>query len=88
MFNYTKVLSSVEAKNTGLVTRQLKEKINEKSGFARDSFYLKDEDVAYALGKGGSTRSAFLSREVNDIQSLECKKKWISSSCERYLEVL
>jgi rRNA processing protein Krr1/Pno1 len=51
-----KVLSSVETKNTGHVTRQLKEKINEKSGFAKDSFYLKDEDVAYALGKGGTTR--------------------------------
>merc|ERR1719201_1946775 len=51
-----KVLSSVETKNTGHVTRQLKEKINDKSGFAKDMFYLKDEDVAYALGKGGTTR--------------------------------
>merc|ERR1719473_1090290 len=51
-----KVLSSVETKNTGMITRTLKEKISEKSGFAKDSFYLKDEDVAYALGKGGTTR--------------------------------
>jgi len=51
-----KVLSSVETKNTGMITRTLKEKISDRSGFAKDTFYLKDEDVAYALGKGGVTR--------------------------------
>merc|ERR1719321_1374905 len=51
-----KVLSSVETKNPGYVTRDMKEKIHKDRGFAVDTFYLKDEDVAYALGKGGSTR--------------------------------
>jgi hypothetical protein len=51
-----KVLSSVETKNNGKVTSTLKEKISDRDIFTRDVFYLKDEDVAYALGKGGVTR--------------------------------
>merc|ERR1719482_1035364 len=51
-----KVLSAVETKNPGYVTRNMKEKISDKKGLATDYFYLKDEDVAYALGKGGTTR--------------------------------
>jgi hypothetical protein len=51
-----KVKSSIETKNPGFITRQLKEKIHDDKGLAVDTFYLRDEDVAYALGKGGSTR--------------------------------
>merc|ERR1719214_236064 len=51
-----KVLSAVETKNPGLVSREMKEKISDSKGFGVDMFYLRDDDVAYALGKGGQTR--------------------------------
>merc|ERR1719359_2794168 len=51
-----KVLSSVETKNPGYVTRSMREKISDRKGFGMDQFALRDEDVSYALGKGGSTR--------------------------------
>jgi len=51
-----KVLSAVETKNPGLVSREMKEKISDKKSFGVDTFYLRDDDVAYALGKGGQTR--------------------------------
>ena len=38
------------------VTRNLKEIQSKSDGFGVDIFVLKDEDVSYALGKGGSTR--------------------------------
>merc|ERR1719281_2369190 len=34
----------------------MKEKTSDSKGFGLDQFYLRDEDVAYALGKGGQTR--------------------------------
>jgi len=51
-----KVSSAVETKNPGLVSREMKEKISDRKGFGVDTFYLRDDDVAYALGKGGTTR--------------------------------
>merc|ERR1719247_86262 len=51
-----KVLSSVETKNPGYITRDMKEGTTDDDGFGMDIFCLKDEDVSFALGKQGSTR--------------------------------
>lgn len=51
-----KVMSSVETKNPGIITRDLKENMSDRRGFDSDIFRLKDEDVAYALGQKGATR--------------------------------
>ena len=39
------VLSAVETKNPGLVSREMKEKISDKKSFGVDTFYLRDDDV-------------------------------------------
>ena len=46
--------SSMETKNPGYVTRDLKEKTSESRGFGVDQFYLRDEDVAYLRGTAPS----------------------------------
>ena len=51
-----KVISSVETKNPGYVTRDLKEKTSESRGFGVDQFYLRDEDVASLQNRWSSTR--------------------------------
>merc|ERR1719271_1378187 len=88
-----KVLSSIETKSSGYVTRDLREKINKDRGFAVDTFYLKDEDVAYALGKGGSTRvklavsSGCILQYIGNYACLAGKKKE-RDRCREYLQWL
>jgi len=51
-----KVMSCVETKAPGFFTKGLKEGTDDGSGFGTDTLLLKDEDISYALGKGGTTR--------------------------------
>lgn len=51
-----KVMSFVEEKAPGTFTRGLRDKTSSTSGFATDRFIFRDDELSYALGKGGGTR--------------------------------
>eukprot|EP00933_Yihiella_yeosuensis_P036887 TRINITY_DN30706_c0_g1_i1.p1 TRINITY_DN30706_c0_g1~~TRINITY_DN30706_c0_g1_i1.p1 ORF type:complete len:619 (+),score=102.79 TRINITY_DN30706_c0_g1_i1:136-1992(+) len=51
-----KVMSTVEEKVKGQFTRDVREKFSSEKGFATDQFFLKDDELSYALGRQGSTR--------------------------------
>merc|ERR1719436_1897075 len=51
-----KVMSFVEEKANGKFTRGVREKTNDCRGFATDRMIFKDDELSYALGKGGTTR--------------------------------
>jgi len=51
-----KVMSFVEEKAPGQFTRNIREKFSDEKGFATDRILFKDDELSYALGKGGSTR--------------------------------
>lgn len=51
-----KVMSFVEEKAQGQFTRGIREKFSDEKGFATDRIIFKDDELSYALGKGGTTR--------------------------------
>jgi len=51
-----KVMSFVEEKAPGQFTRGVREKSCDDKGFATDRIIFKDDELSYALGKGGTTR--------------------------------
>lgn len=51
-----KIMSCVETKARGYFTRGVEDHTSKYKGFSTDTMYLKDEDISYALGRGGSTR--------------------------------
>lgn len=51
-----KVMSGIETKSPGFFTRGLREKTSTRQGFDTDRLLFKDDELSYALGKGGTTR--------------------------------
>lgn len=51
-----KVMSFVEEKAPGHFTRGIRDKTSDGRGFDTDRMVFKDDELSYALGKGGSTR--------------------------------
>jgi hypothetical protein len=51
-----KVLSAIEQKIPGKITRGLKDSVCEDDGFGTDTKWLRDNELSYALGKKGMTR--------------------------------
>ena len=49
-------MSCVETKAPGHFTKGVSEKRCDKRGFGTERFYLRDDDLAYALGREGATR--------------------------------
>jgi hypothetical protein len=51
-----KVMSTIEHKNPGYYTKNLREKSSSDKGFDTDRMVFREDEVSYALGKEGATR--------------------------------
>merc|ERR1712087_620880 len=54
------VMSTVENKDLGRFTKGVREKKSDEKGFDTERIIFKDDELSYALGKGGSTNDGNL----------------------------